>query len=234
MYPVSYDVEYGDGTRSRGLAVLGILFFLKALLLIPHIIVLLFLYIAAAITTFVGYIVVLFTGKLPEGMFNFIRGVMAWWVATTAWLYGNTDEYPPFTLNAPATYPSQLTVDYADGKRSRGLAIAGILYFIKALMALPHLIIVGVLGYAAGIAAWMIARSPSPTISQSCVGDSDGPSRRSRSARPSPSTTPNRSSDSCSRRRPRRWARKTVSSRRSRRPRSSSPTSSARCCRASS
>ena len=155
MYPVTYDVEYGDGTRSRGLAVLGILFFLKGLLLIPHFIVLIFLYIGAAIGSFVGYFIILFTGRIPEGLFNFVRGTMAWWTATTAWLYGNTDEYPPFALDPPDTYPSQLTAEYGDGTRSRGLAVLGILFGLKYLLALPHLIIVGVLGYAAGIAAWI-------------------------------------------------------------------------------
>ena len=154
MYPVNYDVEYGDGTRSRGLAATGILFSLKALLLIPHFIVLVFVGIAAQIGGYVGYFIVAFTGKYPEGLFKFLRGTLHWYYNTQSWFLGNTDEYPPFTLETPVSYPSQLTAEYGDGTRSRGLAVLGI-FFIKLLLAVPHVIIVYVLGFAALIGAWI-------------------------------------------------------------------------------
>ena len=53
-YPVRFEVDYPD-TPSRGLALLGVLFFLKALLLIPHIIILYLLGIAGFIAFYIGY-----------------------------------------------------------------------------------------------------------------------------------------------------------------------------------
>jgi hypothetical protein len=88
---------------SRGLAVAGILFMLKALALIPHFIVVLFLWIAAAAATWAGYLIVLITGSLPYGLQDFLAGVQQWWIRIAAWLYGLTDEYPPFSLQVTAT-----------------------------------------------------------------------------------------------------------------------------------
>jgi hypothetical protein len=48
-YPVDVSVDYDDGQRSKGLAVLGILFPLKALLAIPHFVILYFLGIGASL-----------------------------------------------------------------------------------------------------------------------------------------------------------------------------------------
>jgi hypothetical protein len=83
---------------SRGLAVAGILFFVKAILLIPHMIVLWFVYIGAIVATWVGFVIAAFTGRLPEGIQDFVAGTLQWWTRVVAWLYGLTDEYPPFSL----------------------------------------------------------------------------------------------------------------------------------------
>ncbi len=153
-YPVNFEVDYAGGTRSRGLAVLGIIYFLKGLALIPHMIVLAFLYVAVLVGAYIGYFVVAFTGTMPRGLFDFLAGVEGWYTRVISWLWANTDEYPPFALDAPA-YPARFTAEYGTGQRSRGLAVLGIFLFLKGLAALPHLIIIGVLGYAQGIAAWV-------------------------------------------------------------------------------
>jgi len=153
MYPISFDVEYGTGERSRGLAVLGIVTFLKSLLLIPHFFVLFFLTIAASVVGWFGYFVIAFTGELPEGMARYMAQVLSWSNRTTAWLYSTTDEYPPFTFEADS-YPARTSVSGGSGPRSRGWAVLGI-FFLKFVAALPHLIVVGVLAWAAGIATWI-------------------------------------------------------------------------------
>jgi hypothetical protein len=152
MYPINFDVEYGTGERQRGLAVLGILWFLKGLLLIPHLIVLAFLGIAASVVGWFGYFVIAFTGELPEGMSRYMTQVVTWSNRTSAWLYSTTDEYPPFAFDAPS-YPARTTVNDGSGPRSRGWAVLGI-FFIKVLAALPHLVVVSVLSWAASVASW--------------------------------------------------------------------------------
>ena len=71
----------------------------KWLLAIPHYVVLLFLGIAAFVVVIVAWFAILFTGRYPRGMFDFVEGVIRWQnrVAAYAWLLV-TDRYPPFRL----------------------------------------------------------------------------------------------------------------------------------------
>ena len=96
-YPVKLEIPYPE-MQSKALAVLGALFFLKALLLVPHYIVLYFLNIAAFVAVYIGYWTVIVTGKQPRGLFDFVANVLRWQTRATAWLYSLTDKYPPFTL----------------------------------------------------------------------------------------------------------------------------------------
>jgi uncharacterized protein DUF4389 len=91
-YPVRLEVDY-DENLSRWLI------FVKWLLIIPHLIVLVFLAIAAYVVVFIAFFAILFTGRYPRGMFDFVTGVLRWSVRVNAyaqWLM--TDRYPPFSL----------------------------------------------------------------------------------------------------------------------------------------
>ncbi len=95
--PVTFVVPYPEKS-SRGWAIMTILF-IKALALIPQIIVLLFVTIAMAAVWFVSQWAVLFTGTFPEGMHRFIVGVLRWNLRVNAFSYGLCDQYPPFSLS---------------------------------------------------------------------------------------------------------------------------------------
>jgi hypothetical protein len=91
-YPVRLEVDY-DENLSRWLI------FVKWLLIIPHLIVLVFLSIAAYVVVFIAFFAILFTGRFPRGMFDFVTGVLRWTIRVQAyahWLM--TDRYPPFSL----------------------------------------------------------------------------------------------------------------------------------------
>ena len=96
-YPVRLEIDHPPSS-SRLLAFCGLLFIVKALLLFPHIFVLYFVNLAAMFVVFICYLIVLFTGRYPEGMFNFVRGTLQWQTRLSAWLFGLTDRYPPFSL----------------------------------------------------------------------------------------------------------------------------------------
>ena len=96
-YPVTLEIGYPE-TSSRLLALLGVLFFVKGLLLIPHIIILNFLSIISFILMYIGYWAVLITGRYPRGMFAFQVGVQRWSMRTNAWMAGWSDRYPPFSF----------------------------------------------------------------------------------------------------------------------------------------
>jgi hypothetical protein len=73
----------------------------KWLLAIPHYVVLFFLYIAAFFVVIAAWFAILFTGRFPRGMFDFLVGVGRWTNRVIAYAHVLvTDEYPPFRLAA--------------------------------------------------------------------------------------------------------------------------------------
>jgi len=93
---VRLDVPYPDVARlNRGLPLV------KWLLAIPHYIVLAFLTLGALVAIVIAWFAVLFTGRFPRGLFNYLVGVGRWSNRVTAYAFILvTDEYPPFSLKA--------------------------------------------------------------------------------------------------------------------------------------
>jgi hypothetical protein len=106
-YPVHLDVE-AETEYSRFLPLV------KWLLAIPHYIVLFFLGIAVGVVALISFFAVLFTGRYPPGMFDFMVGVHRWGVRVAAYVYLMVDEYPPFTLDDDPSYPATFDIDYPE------------------------------------------------------------------------------------------------------------------------
>jgi hypothetical protein len=71
----------------------------KWLLAIPHYIALAFLAIGAVIAWIIAWFAILFTGRYPQGLFDYVVGVGRWALRVYAYAFLLlTDEYPPFTL----------------------------------------------------------------------------------------------------------------------------------------
>lgn len=71
----------------------------KWFLVLPHIIALIFIFIGVLICTVFSLIVILFTGRYPKGIFNFVEGFFRWTLRVSAFaLLLTTDAYPPFRL----------------------------------------------------------------------------------------------------------------------------------------
>jgi hypothetical protein len=71
----------------------------RLILAIPQIIVVAVLGVAAAVVVLIGLFAVLFTGRWPKGLRNFLLGFMRWTLRVEAYLALLTDEYPPFSLD---------------------------------------------------------------------------------------------------------------------------------------
>jgi hypothetical protein len=72
----------------------------KWLLAIPHYVVLLFLYIAAFFAVVGAWFAILFSGRYPRGIFDFVEGVIRWHNRVVGYaLVLVTDRYPPFRLS---------------------------------------------------------------------------------------------------------------------------------------
>jgi len=133
-YPVRVDGQF-DPSTSRWL------WLVKWLLLIPHYVVLFFLWIAFFFVSVVAFFAILITGRYPRPLFDFNVGVLRWTWRVYFYGYGalGTDRYPPFTLAAGVPgYAVDLDVAYPE-RLSRGLVL------VKWwLLAIPHYIIVSV------------------------------------------------------------------------------------------
>ena len=71
----------------------------KWLLVIPHFIALAFLWIAVFFVVIVAWFAILFTGRYPRGIFDFVEGVVRWGQRVVAYAFTLvTDRYPPFSL----------------------------------------------------------------------------------------------------------------------------------------
>ena len=142
-YPLRLTGRY-DPATSRWL------WLVKVVLVIPHIVVLIGLWIAAFVVTVVAGFAILFTGRYPRSMFEFCVGVLRWSWRVSFYTTGafGTDRYPPFRLAPDPDYPADLTVEYPQ-QLSRGLVL------VKWwLLALPQYLVVAV--FTGGWGGWHI------------------------------------------------------------------------------
>ena len=130
-YPVHVEARL-DPPLSRWL------WLVKWVLLIPHYVVLVLLWLAFVVLSVMAFAAIVATGRYPRSIFEFNVGVLRWtWrVQYYAIAAFGTDRYPPFTLEDDPGYPAHFDVDYPE-QLSRGLVL------VKWwLLAIPHYLIV--------------------------------------------------------------------------------------------
>src|SRR5260370_33369316 len=106
MQPVSggYPIVLSKGrplavNRFWAIPIVGIV--AKAIILIPHFIVLYVLGIVVGLAHLVIWVFVLFTGQYPQWAFKLNSGVLRWTVRLFLYLHGLSDDYPPFSITDP-------------------------------------------------------------------------------------------------------------------------------------
>jgi uncharacterized protein DUF4389 len=137
IYPARLEIAY-PAELNRWLPLI------KWLLVIPHLFALFFVGIGAFFVAIYGFFAVLFTGRWPRGAFDYLVGTFRWGYRVAAYMHLMTDAYPPFSLADDADYPLRLHVDYPEH-------IANWRALVHWLLAIPYLIVAGVLYWLTGI-----------------------------------------------------------------------------------
>lgn len=148
MYPITYEADFNP-TPSRGTT------FFRLLLAIPWLIVAIFWGILFAFTHLFAWIALIILGRYPEWLYNFNAGVLRFSIRVTAWLYLQTDEWPPFGLSDDPNYPIRVNVPAApEPKQSRLKAL------FRFILVLPVAIVLSYgtsyIQLLAGFVAWLV------------------------------------------------------------------------------
>jgi hypothetical protein len=128
MYPVNYEADFTPEPNRWTT-------FFRPLLAIPWLIVGLFWGILFIFTHLFAWVAIIFTGRYPEWLYEFNSGVVRFGTRLAAWIYLQTDEWPPFGLADDPSYPIRVNIAPRAEKQSRWKA------FFRLILALPMLIV---------------------------------------------------------------------------------------------
>jgi hypothetical protein len=92
-YPIRVRFQYPESGIARWR------FFFQGYMALPHLFVLWFLAIGAYVVYFIAWFAILFTGRYPAGMFNFVVGFIRWQTRVQGFELLMTEQYPPFSLD---------------------------------------------------------------------------------------------------------------------------------------
>jgi len=145
-YPLRFNVERPASQSRLTNFPLGIGTFIRYILLIPHIVVLFFVGLIAALLYFIATFAILFTGVYPRGMYNFVSGNLRWGANVGAYINSLIDKYPPFSTEAQ-DYPVTIDFDYPE-RSSKLLNFPILAIYVKVLLLIPHIIALVFLGIA--------------------------------------------------------------------------------------
>jgi hypothetical protein len=146
MYPITYEAVFNP-TPSRGTT------FFRLLLAIPWLIVSIFWGILFLFTHFFAWIALIILGRYPEWLYNFNSGVVRFGVRVYAWVYLQTDEWPPFGLADDPAYPIRINIpEHPEERQSRLKAL------FRLILALPMLLVSYAVNYMhlwVAVIAWL-------------------------------------------------------------------------------
>jgi hypothetical protein len=125
--------------------------FFRWILVIPHLLFAAIWEFGALLAAIVAWFSIVFTGRYPDGLWDFNAGFVRYYARVTLYAFLVVDEFPPFN-GGPDAYQVQLDVPK--------LAVYDRLTtLLRLLYALPAYIVAGVLSYVmvlVGFVAWLV------------------------------------------------------------------------------
>jgi hypothetical protein len=104
MYPVTYQADFPGEGRNR------LTTFFRGIVSIPWLIVAALYGFVASFAIFFAWFALVFTGRYPEGLYNFVAGYLRMISRVNAFYYLATDEWPPFNGEENLSYPVRVGI----------------------------------------------------------------------------------------------------------------------------
>ena len=140
-YPVTFEADYVE-KRSR------LTTFFRWLLVIPQFIVMAFYGLAAAVVVIIAWFALVFTGRWPRGMYDFVAGFFRYSTAVHGYWFLLTDDYPPFGPDVDS-YPVRLNIASPQDEYSR------LKVLFRIILAIPVYIIAYAMNIVAQVGAFL-------------------------------------------------------------------------------
>ncbi|HET6999630.1 MAG TPA: DUF4389 domain-containing protein [Solirubrobacterales bacterium] len=146
MYPISYEADFNPEPNRWTT-------FFRLILAIPWFIVAIFWGILFLFTHLIAWVAIIILGRYPQWLYEFNAGVVRFSVRTSAWIYLQTDVWPPFSLSDDPSYPIRINIAPAAERQSRLKAL------FRWILALPVLLVLSYgtsyVQLAAAFVAWL-------------------------------------------------------------------------------
>jgi hypothetical protein len=146
MYPVQYEADYNRGPNRWTT-------FFRLLLAIPWFFVAAFWGLVMIFTHLFAWVAIVILGRYPQWLYDFNSGVVRFSIRVSAWIYLQTDEWPPFSLKDDPSYPIRVNIAPAAERQSR------LKVFFRWILALPVILVLSYgtsyIQMAAGFTAWL-------------------------------------------------------------------------------
>jgi hypothetical protein len=128
MYPITYEADFNPRPNRATT-------FFRLLLAIPWSIVAIFWGLLFIFTHLFAWVAVVILGRYPAWLYGFNSGVVRFGVRINAWIYLQTDVWPPFGLSEDTSYPIRVIFPPIAERQSRLKA------FFRLILALPMLLL---------------------------------------------------------------------------------------------
>jgi hypothetical protein len=135
MYPVSYEADF-NGTPNR------VTTFFRLILAIPWLIVAYVYGLLTLFTHFFAWVAVVILGRYPQWLYDFNSGVVRFQIRLSAWMFLQTDEWPPFGIGEDPRYPIRVNFAPRAERQSRLKA------FFRLVLLIPSYIVATIVVYA--------------------------------------------------------------------------------------
>ena len=155
MYPISYEADPALEGRNR------LTTFFRYIVSIPWLIVAAIYGLVAEIAAVIAWFAIVFTGRYPEGLYNFNAGYLRMITRTNGFQYLLTDEWPPFGGEEAPQYPIRVGVPPPLDKYDR--LKTGLRFLIGIpvwLLAIVQALILGVCALIAWFAILFTGKLP--------------------------------------------------------------------------